>query len=167
MHSLVVGPTRCGKSSLVKALAQDSLDRGVGVLVLDPNNDDWPCSFQTTDTEAFIALAKKSRHCLLIVDEAGEAIGRGKGSDGSIWITSRSRHWGHCAILIAQRAQMVELNVRSQCANAYVFRQSTGDARLLSDQFADESLLSAPTLAKYEFLYCRSCEGTQRMKLKL
>lgn len=167
MHSLIVGITKSGKSTLARSLALDYLSRDIGVLVLDPNNDNWPCSFKTTDPIKFLAVAKKSKRCALFIDEAGEMVGKGKSATGMIWITSRARHWGHCTYLIAQRAQMVELNVRAQCSTAYVFKQSATDAKLLSDQFADEALLGATALQQYEFLYSRSCVGTQRMKLSL
>jgi DNA helicase HerA-like ATPase len=55
-HSLILGMTESGKTTLAKRLAQHYKSRGIGVIVLDPLNDDWPCDFKTADPDEFLRV---------------------------------------------------------------------------------------------------------------
>lgn len=174
MHNIVLGVGGMGKSTLAFALAQQHVDRGEGVLILDPNNDQgWPTGplvRKLTGDGAplrFLALAKKSQRCALFVDEAGESIGRGKHAADLKWLTTRCRHWGHRTYIIGQRAQLVEPTVRSQCTTGYIFRQSVMDSKLLAQDFADEGLLRASSLSIGQFLYVRTDHPARLLKLDL
>lgn len=168
MHGLIVGVSNTGKSTLAFELARAHQRRSEPVLVLDPNNDPrWPADYKTTDPERFLAVAKRSQRCALFVDEAGKAIGRGAKAQAMAWLTTTARHWGHRTFLIAQRAQQVEPTLRDQCSEAFVFRQSLRDAKLLADQFADETLLQAATLPQGTFIHAISCQGARVRRLAL
>lgn len=172
LHAGIYGIGGSGKSTLAHTLARQCLANDWGVIILDPNDDaGWPAASprvrKVRTLEALIALAKRSQRCALFVDEAGEAIGRGKHALDGQWITTRSRHWGHRAYIMAQRAQQVELSIRNQCGEAFVFRQSPYDARMLAEQYADDLLLKAPTLERGTFIHVRSCEPARLRRLAL
>lgn len=172
LHSAIYGIGGSGKSTLGHTLARQCLANDWGVIVLDPNNDaGWPNEGPTVrkvrTLAALVELAKRSQRCALFIDEGGEAIGRGKQAHDSQWITTRSRHWGHRTYILAQRAVMVELSIRNQCGEAFVFRQSPGDAKLLAEQYADDLLLRAPTLERGTFIHVRSCEPARLRRLAL
>jgi len=166
MHSLIVGISDSGKSTAAHMLAADYLRHKVGVLVLDPHQQKWPCTRMFTDPLLFLAAAKASRRCALFIEEAGECIGRGKHAREMQWITTGARKWGHSTYLIAQRAQQIELTIRAQCTRGYIFRQSEDDAKALCGTFADKRLMEATQLQEYEFLYVKTFGDVRRMKFK-
>ncbi len=171
MHAAIYGIGGSGKSTLGFTLASQCVANDWGVLILDPNDDDgWPVGAnvrKVRDAEALMVLAKRSQRCALFIDEAGESLGRGAKAQGVQWLTTRSRHWGHRVYVMAQRAQQVELTIRNQCSEAFVFRQSPYDARMLADQYADQLLLSAPALERGTFIHVRSCERAKLRRLSL
>jgi hypothetical protein len=167
VHNLIVGLGTMGKSTLARALAEDFQQRGVGVGVLDPNGEEWPADRVFSETEPFIAWAKQSRRCALFVDEGGETIGRGKRALANPWITTRSRHWGHLVFILAHRATQIERTIRSNCGTLYCFQQPPGDAEQLADDYNCPALLTAPGLARGEFILARPGDPPRRMKLKL
>lgn len=174
MHCIVLGVGGMGKSTLAGQLAQRHVDRGDGVLILDPNNDRcWPSGPDVRKLcgdgapMRFLKLAKASIRCALFIDEAGESIGRGKHASDLKWLTTRCRHWGHRTYIIGQRAVLVEPTVRSQCTTGYVFRQSVDDAKELAKDFADRDMLRASQLRVGEFLFVRTGQPVRLLKLRL
>lgn len=172
LHSAIYGIGGSGKSTLAYTLADQCLANEWGLIILDPNDDaGWPKVGPTVrkvrTLAALIELAKRSQRCALFVDEAGEAIGRGKKALHGQWITTRSRHWGHRAYISAQRAQLIDLSIRNQCDEAFVFRQSPNDAKELAEQYADDLLLTAPTLPVGTFIHVRSCQPARLRRLAL
>ena len=77
MHTLVVGTSGSGKTTFARKLAISALGKGRRVLVYDVMLTDWPEGCEVFDDEHdFSQAAHRSRNALLIVDEAGEVIGR-------------------------------------------------------------------------------------------
>ncbi len=174
-HALIVGITLSGKSYLAHSMARAYLKQGISVLVLDPNQDDgWPvneggaaaatCRLYR-DPIKFLAVAKASRRCVLFVDEGGETIGQGKLAREVVWLTTRSRHWGHRCIVIAQEATLVYKPIRRQCSEAFIFRQAADNARELQGQFAEPRIMEAVNLPPRVFLHVRSCEAPTLCRL--
>lgn len=141
-HSLIIGTTESGKTTLAKRLALKYRASGIGALVLDPLRDpSWPCDFITDNSEEFLKIVFASRKCALFIDEAGESVGRF--DQANFTLATRARHWGHNSHFIAQRAQLVARTVRDQCSNAFVFRVAREDAKILAaDWCADEVMES-------------------------
>lgn len=108
----------------------------------------------TGDVDQFIEVAFANERCLLIIDEAGEAIGRAMSDDGAkrVKLATRSRHRGHSAYFIAQRPSMINRTIRMQCEIAYIFKQVPAEARILAGEF-DPECLQAVNLARYECLF--------------
>lgn len=156
MHELIIGPTMCGKTTLAKEKARAYLESGVAVLVLDPFLDDWPCTWKTTDRAAFIATAKRSRRCVLIMDEAGQTLSRD--ADGE-WPFTVGRQWGHKSIVMAQGAKQLLPIQRDQCSTVYLFADADPDeCDFLARKFNDPGLRAASTLGRHNFLMKRRGE---------
>lgn len=166
-HSLIIGMTLSGKSSLARRLVSQYKGRGMHSLVLDPLEDPaWTkagAKFQTADGEYFLSLMEKTRRCALFVDESGEAIGRYAGEMKKL--ATRSRHYGHNAHFISQRAVDIDKTIRDQCANLFLFRVSKKDAETLSDEYGYDELLGACQLQQGEFISCGRFQKPQKIRL--
>lgn len=149
-HGGIVGITGSGKSRLAKeVLIPGWARRGYGTLVLDPLEQPWPGAvWQTADPWAFLAAAKASEKCVLLIDEASTSLrGDGKLEKASAWLATQSRNRGHKAYFIGQRALQLPPNVRGNCGHFYVFQQNTDDADAIARQFnVPDVLRDAPAL---------------------
>lgn len=164
MHSLILGLTNQGKTSLAKRLAGGAINNGRAVIVLDPfyRISPWPCTYQTDKPDLFKSAVFSNINCHVFIDESGEMLDK-KTSDARL--ATQSRHYGHMVYFISQRAQMVDRSIRSMCSNLFVFRQSTFDAKILTQETAAD-FLPASQLQQGEFLMYRSANNKcTKMKL--
>lgn len=141
-HSLILGQTESGKSTLAKKLAAILKSKGEPVLVLDPLNDpEWAADFKTTNPDQFLQVFWKSRECHVFIDEAGDMVGR---FDETMRETATSgRHWGHSCYFISQRGAMVSTTVRAQCRHVFLFASSFDDCKILAKEFNAPELVKA------------------------
>ena len=122
------------------------------VIVLDPLRDPgWKADFITSDPATFLDIFWKSRCCAAFIDEAGETVGRF--DDAMHTTATRGRHLGHNVHFIAQRAQMISPNVRSNCTKLALFSVSRTDAKLLAQEWNRPEFENAPELKRGEFFY--------------
>lgn len=163
-HTYIIGTTESGKSSLGKLISAKTRASAIDVLVLDPLGDPgWSASFQTRDPDAFLIEAKKRRRCALIVDESSEAID--KYDKEKEWVTTRSRHWGHKAYLIAQRVPQLNVTARGQCSQAFIFWVGPDDAKALSQEWKGLTADMISNLRKLEFLRVARFDPPQKWRL--
>jgi hypothetical protein len=149
-HTLILGITESGKTTLAMRLAQSYRRRRVPVLVLEPfRSSRWNATYITDNADDFLKIVFANRSCAVFVDEAGDMIGRY--SDAMNKLATLSRHYGHNAHFICQRAMMISPTIRAQCSNLFLFKQSTKDAELLSRDFVAQ-FDTAKDLRKGEFL---------------
>lgn len=149
MHNLIVGITGSGKSVLARSVIVPGWRaRGYAVLVLDPLRQPWSgATWQTDHPERFLAAARASESCVLIVDEAQETMrGTPQRERDMAWLATQSRNRGHIAYFIGQRAMQVPPNVRRMCTTAWCFRQSRPDAETLALELDVPAALEAPSL---------------------
>lgn len=150
MHVLILGITSTGKTTLAFKLAKLYKSKGTPVLVLDPDKRrEWDADFITDDPEKYLATVKLNKKCALFVDESGMMIGRYSGA--MAWLATNSRKWGHKAHFITQRATQIDPNVRCQCTNIFLFKQSVADSKILSCDFVAEELKGAHNLKTGEY----------------
>lgn len=158
-HSLTIGQTLSGKTALNKLLSNGYLARGVGVVVLDPMNDPgWNTEgrdnfFQTQDAEEFLDFVMDPERCLqaaLFVDETGISID--KYAVKFSWLTCQSRHHGMRSHIIANRAEMVSKNIRSQCSTLYLFNSNLEDCKTYAKDFNCPAILEGQNLPQGHFL---------------
>lgn len=134
-----------GKTTLAKKLAALYKKQGTRTHVLDPLCDPtWQADFQTEDNEAFLSEMYAWRNCALIIDESGAAIGRYAGAMAVV--ATQSRHLGHKAHFLSQRATQLDRTLRDQCSELYAFKLSPHDAKLLSEDFVCKELLNIADL---------------------
>jgi hypothetical protein len=142
-----------------------ALGSGVPVLILDPSRHNWQADFPgatdlyvTDDTDAYIRVVFANEKCLLIVDEAGDAIGRAMRTDQAHrnMLATRTRHRGHSAVFIAQRAPMVSPTIQRQCQHAWIFRQHADDLRDLAKLLTNDGVLKASELPRGSCIYARN-----------
>jgi hypothetical protein len=159
--------TLSGKSSLAKQMIPVYKRRGILSLVCDPLGDpSWTkagASYQTDDGAKFLDVVFKSKSCAIFIDESGEAIGRYAGEMKSL--ATRSRHYGHNAHFISQRAVDIDKTIRDQCGYLFCFRVSKKDAETLSDEYGYEELLQCSQLKQGEFIKCGRFHPPQKIKL--
>ncbi len=123
--------------------------------------------YVTGDTDAYIRVAFANSKCLLIVDEAGDAIGRAARSDQAhrTTLATRSRHRGHSVVFIAQRAAMISPTVQRQCQHAWIFRQHIDDLRSLAKLLTNNAVLKAADLARGSCIYARNDGFTAEVRV--
>ncbi len=162
-----MGRTLSGKTTLAaQQAAKLKAELGRPLIVLDPNLDPrWQADFITHDAEKFLQVVKQSERCIVVVDESGESIGRY--ASPLEWLATRGRHWGHMCFFIGQRATQISKNVRTQCANVFIFRQAQSDAQVLAAEYADSSglILQAAELQQGEFIACVGFNAPKKFKL--
>ena len=158
MHSLIVGQTGTGKTTLACRLVAEYARRGIHSVVLDPILDGrWPTRWLTADPEEFTSWAATSRSCALWIDESGETIGQYHRE--LFWAATRARHLGHLSHFLTQRPAQLSPTVRNQCSRLYCFGlQSLNDCKSVAQDWGrtPESQAAIFQLAAYpagRFLY--------------
>ncbi len=151
MHVLILGITETGKTTLAFKIAAMQKQKGRPILVLDPDKRrEWNADFITADPEEFLEVCKVNQSCALFIDESGQTIGRYAGS--MQWVATNSRKWGHKAHFISQRATQIDVLMRTQCSNLFLFKQSVNDSKILAQEFVCPQLMEACNLKKGEYL---------------
>jgi hypothetical protein len=163
-HSLILGMTESGKTSLAKQLARGYKERGIGVLVLDPMNDpEWACDYKTDDVDEFLSVYWNSRRCAAFIDEAGEAVGQ---YDTAMHRTAtKGRHWGHANHYISQRGTMIACTVRDQCSHLFLFATALKDSKIHAAEWNADILKSANALKQGEYYHSTRFGAVEKIKL--
>lgn len=152
-HSLILGMTESGKTTLAKKLAAKYKAAGINVLVLDPLADPtWGADFQTTDPDFFLQTFWNSRRCAVFIDEAGESAGRY--DKAMIKTATKGRHWGHNVHYLTQRGALLSTTIRGQCSQLFLFLSGRNDGKLHSEEWAQDELKNCNTLKRGEFYHC-------------
>jgi len=134
MHALIVGTSGSGKTTFARKLASSALDKGRRVLVYDVMLTDWPEGCEVFDDEHdFSQAAHRSRNALLIVDEAGEVIGRSNYE--LFWLATRSRHLGASAVFITHRPSQLAPVIRDNCQILILFASPSSTGKMLAEEF--------------------------------
>jgi len=146
-HSLILGMTESGKTTLAKRLSSAYRRAGVGVIVLDPLSDpEWNATHITHDPDNFLETFWNSRSCMVFIDESGDVVGR---FDEAMQKTAtRGRHWGHSVHYITQRGAMISRTVRDQCSNLFLFNTALEDCKIHAREWNKPELLNASQLPR-------------------
>lgn len=151
-HAAVIGMTESGKTYLMqRGLAPKGRAAGQRVLVLDKWKDPaWKADWMTNDLFAFIAKAKASRRCMLIVEEAGNW-GREPEFE---WLVTQARHWGHSTYYLSQYHAQVPPIVRVNVRRLFLFTVSADSAKVWANEFAQPEISSlCAKLPPFHFVY--------------
>jgi len=154
-HSLIIGMSESGKTTLAKQIAEEFTSQGQEYIVYDPitpYQSAWEnASFITDDIDQLYNIAKhpESRNLLIIIDES--SVGIGRNPKDKQWFATQARHWGHTVLFLAQREVQVSVTVRDQCTWVYIFKISKKDSEKFADEFGHDVLKNAHLLDKLEF----------------
>jgi len=164
-HCIIIGQTESGKTTLAKSLAGWYKRHGVGIVVLDPMLDPgWNADWITDNPDKFLAFVRDPDQCLqcaLFIDESSESIN--KYDKEFNWITCRSRHHGHVAHLISQRAQDINPSTRAQATTLYIFNVNPVDAKQYALDFNAPAALDAPNLPQGTCIKIERFKPAQRI----
>lgn len=165
-HVGIFGPTMCGKTTLGQHLAKSYEAAGIRCLVCDPMGNRWPASWQTGDMAAFLAKAKASQRCALLIDEAGLTIDRDRTLQ---WLFVTARQWGHRTHVFGHDGSQLLPVMRQQISELFLFACHPDVAEMWGRQFPKSAneLRSAPELGRFEFLCVRQFQPARRCKLRL
>lgn len=155
-HWLIVGMTETGKSSLARAMAREYTKAGHVPIVLDvTRNKEWGSdAIIFTDPDELLRYVQDPQQCLrqpIFVEEAGLAVN--KYSSQFQWLTTFSRHHGMRCHIVAQRAEMVDKTVRSQCANLAAFGLAPDDAKAYAREFNGKEILQCMTFQPGTYIH--------------
>lgn len=151
-HSLILGMTESGKTTLSKRMSATYKKNEYGILVLDPMCDPgWSADFQTADPDEFLKVFWDSRGCMVFIDESGDMVGR---YDQAMQQTAtKGRHWGHSVHFLSQRGAQINRTVRDQCSNLFLFNTAKKDAELHAHEWNQPELENANVLPKGEYYH--------------
>ena len=170
-HWLVVGKTGMGKTLFAKRFLSGKPLTKVSKIVLTPEgvDPDWKKLQDIVilhNPDDFLELVFNSKNCIVVVDEGAEFIG--KLDKHMLKLATRSRHQGHTCFFLAQRANMININIRTQCTNLVLFRSNTYDCDLLQKDLAIEGsmlLEQGPKLQHLEYILVRGLNPPVKKKI--
>jgi energy-coupling factor transporter ATP-binding protein EcfA2 len=151
MHSLIIGMTESGKTTLAKILAAQLKKQGKKIAVLDPLNDpEWGnVDFLTNDPDEFLDYCKSNKSHYCFIDEGSISIGRN--NDDMQWFPTQSRHWGHSCFFLTQGLTQLSPIVRAQCSVVFCFAVGERDTDSLAEEWREKSLKKLNKIGKGEF----------------
>lgn len=151
-HSLILGQTESGKTTLAKQFAAQFHAQGKGVAILDPMNDPgWTCDFRTADPDLFMQFFRDNTSCYLIVDESGKAMG--KYDTEMEQLATVGRHFGHSCLFLSQRGAQINTTVRAQCSHLFLFNSCALDCKVLANDFNAPEIMQAVSLPRGAFFH--------------
>lgn len=113
-------------------------------------SENWQANYITDNPDEFLQVVFENVNCAVFVDESAETIGRYAGTMQKL--ATSSRNLGHNVHFICQRPKQLDINMRTQCENIFVFKLSLYDTKELAREYVSNDLLYAPQLLKGEYL---------------
>lgn len=166
-HSLLLGMTESGKTSLGIVLAGHYHDGGFPLIILDPmGNPKWPAGpnvFRTSSVADFLRVFWASTRCMAFIDEAGESVGRF--DDVMIQTATKGRHWGHSCHYMSQRGAQLSRTVRDQCSHLFLFTTALDDCKIHANEWNKPELREAHTLPQGHYFHATRFGMLQRGQL--
>jgi hypothetical protein len=156
-NALILGRSQYGKSSLAKALAKKFKEAGRRVLVYDILLDDWNADYVTDDKDEFFKIFWGSFDLVAFIEEGGETAN--KKETEMVYTATRGRHqvgaqgFGNCCYYSCHRLNQLDVTLRAQCPELFLFASRYDDARDLCQEYGERELLKAPTLPPGHFYH--------------
>jgi len=158
-HTLILGMSESGKTTLARNLAKVYKSQGWCVIVLDPLKDpQWQADFITADQDEFLEVFWASRKCMVFIDEGGKSVGQYEKAMQECFTTGR--HWGHSCHLIAHKGTQLAPVVRDQCRYLFLFCSSIKEGKLLADEFNKPELQECNKLLQGEYIHASKFGAT-------
>lgn len=161
-HTLILGMTETGKTTLAKSMVNAYRAQGTRCGVLDPMGTEWGADFQTTDIEEFKYIYLNNSSMALFIDEAGL---QGKYNDIMITTACSGRHRGHNMHYIAQSLTMLHPHLRGNCRYLAIFQIKKGDCKVLHDEYPYDSIREAWKLPQGHYYWLSRFGGVQKRRI--
>lgn len=166
MHSLIIGMTESGKTTLAKILCKKLTDQGKTTIVLDTIYDPgWTATYKVSSAEELSSLMLEEREAYIFIDEGGEVFSDGRDTNYS-WFATRSRHYGHSVFFMAQRAILIPKTMRDQCSRLFLFTSSASDGGIHAEEWNKEILYKCNGLPQFQFFMCDRYGLCKSMKIE-
>jgi tRNA uridine 5-carbamoylmethylation protein Kti12 len=150
MHSLLVGMTQSGKTTLAKLIAWRLKEQGHPVAVLDPFEDEsWKADFITSNSEEFLEKMQHLKDHFIFVDETAQSIGRY--NEPMNWLATTARHLGHSSFFICHRFTQLDPVIRANAERSFVFATDRASAEMLAMEWNQPELIGLPKFRKGQF----------------
>lgn len=151
-HTLIVGMTEAGKTTVAKQMILKARARSVKSIVLDILADPaYNADFSTSNEDEFLKAVWNSRQCAVFVDEGIETVGQYNKS--MFTLATRGRHWGHKCTFLTQRPTGINPTIRDNCSNLFLFRAGVQAGKLLAEDFAQDELKNCSSLILGEYYF--------------
>jgi len=126
----------------MQQLAKSWRRNGGEILVHDEKRQQWPTPYVFSQVSEFLEVAKRSKNCLLVVDEGWKLFTSRAEDLHNQWLANESRHNGHTFIMGSQRPNQVLPAVRSCFGQAFCFSLLLKDAKEVCADFGFENDLA-------------------------
>jgi hypothetical protein len=165
-NGLILGRSQYGKTSAAIGLCRRLIKSGRRALVYDILWDDWDEGLTeeearrlivTDDQEEFLKIFWGSTDLVVFVEEAAETAG--KSARDMVFTATRGRHQigeqahGHSVYYSCHRLNQLDVTMRDQCPELFLFACGLSDARDLADHYGRVELKAAPSLEPGEFYH--------------
>jgi hypothetical protein len=165
MHSLIIGTSLSGKTTLAKKLAVQYKNSGISIIVFCKFKDEWQgiTPYIYTNRADFLRAIKVLKNCAFFTDESGQTIGR---NDAELEATATdSRHKGHQGHYICHRPAQISPVMRYQCGQLYLFNSSLYDCKILYNEYPYEDILTAHQLKQGHYLKITKFKDIRKCRL--
>jgi len=162
----IFGPKLSGKSTLAKHLSIAYwTKKKMRSLVLDPHGEVWgPQAWRTDNEQKFWNAVWKTRHCLVIVEEAAATIRRER---ELVPVFTRLRHNCHKLLVIGHDGTDLLPVMRRQFDTVFLFLQPDEAVKLWKQDLPSvKGLDAASGLGQYEFLRGELFKPAVKMRLR-
>jgi len=161
VHSLYVGVTQSGKTTLARAMSRQLCAQKQNVAVLDPMGTltaggGWgEGALLFDDTELFLQwlYSDSAINYHVFIDEAHKVLSHEQNEH--FWLLTEGRHYYLTLHLMTQRPKKVHPDVRHNCGRCYMFRLSRADANEIGADYG-HSDIDKEKLDKGDFLVLNS-----------
>src|SRR5271154_1746255 len=164
-HTLILGTTESGKTSLARNMEAAWVNAGRESLVYDPFcwENEWKthCPIMV-EMDLYLEAARKRTNHLLVVDESSDLDRYDK---EHTWLTTQARHHGHQTILCVQQAELVAPAVRMNCQICCLFWMPPQVRKEIGDSFGHPEIIEQPAPEKGEFYRLRRFEKLQKFRI--
>lgn len=165
MHSLILGMTLSGKTTLAKLLCKKLRERyEITTIVLDPLNDpEWETDYLVNNERDFLKLFNGLQSCAIFIDESGKAVGRY--NTAMEQTATIGRHLGHKCFYLTQGGTQLAPIIRNQCSTLYLFTTAKSDCIKHANEWNQPELINGCTLAQGEFYMCSRYGNLSKVRL--
>jgi GTPase SAR1 family protein len=164
----VMGPSMCGKSTLVQTLSHEYFLREkrqtIALVPMDKSIAAWGAHSRVfRDREQFLDFVQETINCLIVVEDASVTINKDRDVN---FLFTTIRHQGHKLIVVGHHATNLTPQMRDGIERLFLFAQNKDSLELWQNIFPQIDFSQALTLQRYEFFSCANFQPSIVSKLK-